>query len=289
MPAVNAWKSPLRTLKIDKLLEQVSVCAESVRTSAEALMEELILDSYSATTSMQTQLDHVLQQQKLMQMVINKAQGTGSSSWNWVVPSPVVLPSTEQPTDAHPPTMNLRDTHQGRDNVVAANDNVNILEDCKSINVALFPATRDPSELGSGLGPEATESILGSSARHTNFGPFTDSGYASLERYSGAPERNISLPQCSPGTENSSGKDDDAVTVYSATWSISENELDMYKSELVDTILDSIRSTSPDAKLVKPLSDSLPALLKAFALRLGCVGSSKAEREVMYFVHRHRL
>jgi hypothetical protein len=72
---VNAWKSPFGGWQIDKLLNAVSTCAESVRLCAEGIIEELIVGSYSASMTIQSQLGEVLRQQKIMQMSINAAHG----------------------------------------------------------------------------------------------------------------------------------------------------------------------------------------------------------------------
>ncbi|RDW79368.1 hypothetical protein BP6252_04006 [Coleophoma cylindrospora] len=62
----NAWKSPFNEWKIDNVLDEVSSCAESVRQSADDIVEELIVGTYSASMTIQSQLDEVLQQQREM-------------------------------------------------------------------------------------------------------------------------------------------------------------------------------------------------------------------------------
>ncbi len=69
------WKSPFGSWKIDKLLDSVSTCAESVRNCAADLIEELIVGNYSASINIQSQLNEVLRQQREMQMSIDAAQG----------------------------------------------------------------------------------------------------------------------------------------------------------------------------------------------------------------------
>jgi len=140
---------------------------------------------------------------------------------------------------------------------------------------------------------EIVESILGSITRETNIGNYTDSGYASLPPSGALPAP--SEKQAVPGRaaitldESAADADNDAATVYSVAWSIPEAELDTYKSELAETILKNIQSAASDSELLRTLLGSLPALLKAFALRLGSPGSNKTEREVMFFVHKHRM
>jgi hypothetical protein len=72
---VNAWKSPFGGWKIDKLLDEVSTCAESVRLCAEGIIEEMIVGNYSASMTIQSQLVEVIRQQQLMQMSIDAAHG----------------------------------------------------------------------------------------------------------------------------------------------------------------------------------------------------------------------
>ncbi|KAE8446335.1 hypothetical protein EG329_012084 [Mollisiaceae sp. DMI_Dod_QoI] len=72
---LNAWKSPFAGWQIDKLLDTVTTCAESVRLCAESIIEELIVSSYSASMNIQTQLSEVLRQQRVMQMSIDAAHG----------------------------------------------------------------------------------------------------------------------------------------------------------------------------------------------------------------------
>jgi hypothetical protein len=51
--AENVWNSPLKGLRIDRLLEEVSACAESVRVSGEGLRDDVIADN---SRSIQAQL-----------------------------------------------------------------------------------------------------------------------------------------------------------------------------------------------------------------------------------------
>ena len=81
---------------------------------------------------------------------------------------------------------------------------------------------------------------------------------------------------------------EDAATTYSVAWSVPEEELDTYKLELSESIHKNICRHVPDPELLKTLTSALPSFLRSFALRLGAPGSSKAEKEVMYFVHMHR-
>jgi hypothetical protein len=81
---------------------------------------------------------------------------------------------------------------------------------------------------------------------------------------------------------------DETATIYSRPLGLAEEQLDIYKSEFAEALAGDLQSKLPDYRRLESLFSSLPALLRAFALPLGCAGSKKAEREVMYFIHRHR-
>lgn len=71
---MNVGRSPFGGWEIDKLFEAVSFSAESVRVCAESMTEEMIVGTYSAAMNIQSQLDEVLRQQRMMQMTIEAAQ-----------------------------------------------------------------------------------------------------------------------------------------------------------------------------------------------------------------------
>lgn len=58
-------------MKIDALLDEVKACAESVRVCAEGLIEEVIVDNYAATLSIQSQLDELFRLQQEMLLSVN--------------------------------------------------------------------------------------------------------------------------------------------------------------------------------------------------------------------------
>ncbi|RGP71793.1 pfs domain [Fusarium sporotrichioides] len=81
---------------------------------------------------------------------------------------------------------------------------------------------------------------------------------------------------------------DDSTTTYSESLSIPADDLDTYKSELSDRLFQDISKINPTFDSLDTLNDALPPLLRSFALRLGSADSTKTEREVMMFVHKHR-
>ena len=142
------------------------------------------------------------------------------------------------------------------------------------------------------------------------FGPATDSGYASatLENFALAqnsqPESQIrgtedpiwshsdaGLPTVTNSMSNSSQNltelEYDVKTVYSDA-SIPGLEKESYISELANDLLSKARSEQPDSQMIQRISLSLPKLLRAFALKVGYNAPSQMHRDVMWFVHKHR-
>jgi hypothetical protein len=133
----------------------------------------------------------------------------------------------------------------------------------------------------------AQKDLLALMNSHTVHGPATDSGYASasLCQKSVANVHDADLNSSTlVATETC-----DAGTVYSGEGSISgDPELDAYQSELVDDLVNKMREFETEPETLASIFEQLPLRLKCFALRLGQPGSSKAERDVMYFVHKYR-
>jgi hypothetical protein len=58
-------------MKIDRLLDEVKTCAETVRVCAEGLIEEVMVNHYAATVSLQSQMEDVVRLQREMLLSIN--------------------------------------------------------------------------------------------------------------------------------------------------------------------------------------------------------------------------
>jgi ankyrin repeat protein len=104
--------------------------------------------------------------------------------------------------------------------------------------------------------------------------PPTDSGYAS-----GATGRN---------NISEDAQSDDIGTVYSDASSLPAWDHGSYISELANSLLHEIRSEQPDDTTLEQISQILPELLKAFALKVGHNASTQMHRDVMFFIHKHR-
>lgn len=90
------------------------------------------------------------------------------------------------------------------------------------------------------------------------------------------------------GSKAMESNDDDERTVYSEASSISEPVKENYIAELAEEIAKATRPFQPDDALER-ISEVLPHLLKAFALSLGHAKSSQTYRDIMVFLHKHRM
>lgn len=68
-------KSPFGTLKIDELLETVQTATKKVEIRADSLLGDLILDHYSVSRSIASQLEEVLRYQREMKTSLDSAHG----------------------------------------------------------------------------------------------------------------------------------------------------------------------------------------------------------------------
>lgn len=176
--------------------------------------------------------------------------------------------------------------------------------------VASHPAPRDLGTPVTGtwhegplLGPspsEAAESSLSSR------GCFTESGYVGgryrgqqVPQYHCLGQTQVILegPSLShlpdgpaiDGSKLMESKDDDEKTIHSEMSSISEPVKENYIAELAEDIARATRPFQPNKDVLERISKALPLLLKAFALSLGHASSSQMHRDVMVFLHKHRL
>ncbi|KAF4493227.1 hypothetical protein FAGAP_10655 [Fusarium agapanthi] len=106
----------------------------------------------------------------------------------------------------------------------------------------------------------------------------SDSGYESLKR------ANISEDSEETNGHLRDDASDSVSTLYSDGLSLPDADQDNYKSEFYEAIFYQINASNQS---FEPLKDTLPDLLRSFALRLGSLGSSK-DTEVMWFIHKHR-
>jgi hypothetical protein len=121
--------------------------------------------------------------------------------------------------------------------------------------------------------------------------PFTDSGYASLPNPQFSPTGPTTtkghLSKGSPAAEQDETLQDDAQTVYSTGTSIAPVRSRRYVLELAQDIYDKTRKyLTPEAWPM--LSNTLPDLIKALALKIGQEESSQMNRQIMCFVHKRQ-
>ncbi|KAM5519714.1 PFS domain-containing protein [Fusarium oxysporum f. sp. phaseoli] len=120
---------------------------------------------------------------------------------------------------------------------------------------------------------------------------FIDSAYASAS----FTNRSGKNPYDDTGVEESlHGPDgysvDDSATEYSDVSSTTFSRKRLYISELATDLYNRVSSASSNTgqSAQVSISDTLPNLLKAFALKIGYCATSQMHRDVMAFVHRHR-
>ncbi|KAE8414363.1 hypothetical protein BDV36DRAFT_299097 [Aspergillus pseudocaelatus] len=61
-----------------------------------------------------------------------------------------------------------------------------------------------------------------------------------------------------------------------------------YMSELAEDLFTKVVSWQPDAQTMERISEALPELLKAFALKVGHTAPSQMHRDIMAFIHKNR-
>ncbi|KAJ4328818.1 hypothetical protein N0V84_000605 [Fusarium piperis] len=159
--------------------------------------------------------------------------------------------------------------------------NLDLTEDASIMRFPKVPETKTagPSDVGS-MTDLAHNEI------------WTESGYGSWGKNTAPTSVGDSFPKQQPTEfdphQQYSDDEDDVATVYSVAASVPEDDLETYKSELSEALSKAIHPHIPDEEQRESLASLLPTLLQSFALRLGCPGSSKVEKEIMYFVHKHR-
>nr|AFT91405.1 hypothetical protein [Aspergillus rugulosus] len=91
------------------------------------------------------------------------------------------------------------------------------------------------------------------------------------------------------GSQVMESNDDDEKTIYSEASSISEPVKEAYIAELAEDLAKGTRPFQPNKEVLERISQVLPMLLRTFALSLGHEESSQMHRDVMVFLHKHRM
>ena len=81
---------------------------------------------------------------------------------------------------------------------------------------------------------------------------------------------------------------DEVGTVYSDTSSLPAFEEETYISALADDLFSKAGSEQHDDQIIRRISETLPGLLQAFALKVGYSAPTQKHRDVMFFVHKYR-
>lgn len=122
-----------------------------------------------------------------------------------------------------------------------------------------------------------------------------DSGYASASRY----DATIVPESIAHGNDMEDSQDlasdfhtkqdyEDLATEYSVASNLNDDRFSIYKDELADNLSRGLEPLDLDMKTREHIADVMPGLLKQFALRVGQGSTEKAERELMFFVHKYR-
>jgi hypothetical protein len=130
--------------------------------------------------------------------------------------------------------------------------------------------------------------------------PYTDSGYASgghkqrtflEDDFQKPPQLGEMTSSDIPDSQNWESGEYDARTIYgpSDTSSLPHTAHDKYISDLALDIFNVLKESWSDRKTLERICDELPDLLCGFALKMGYHGQTQIERDISYFVQRHRL
>ena len=125
----------------------------------------------------------------------------------------------------------------------------------------------------------------------------SDSGYQSMKRDTkeylptGVPEEGLIQANVKEAEQciSESPTDHDTMTVFSGASSMPADDLNDWKAELIRKLYNDLCLADATSESMQGLDDAVVStLVRSFALRMGSVGSSKAEREIMLFVYRNR-
>ncbi|VUC36652.1 unnamed protein product [Clonostachys rosea] len=132
-------------------------------------------------------------------------------------------------------------------------------------------------------------SCKGDEVQQTSTAYDTDSGYASASLLESEMDRSKygDQPIIQP-VQDGEEDIDDTSTEYSVTLTTPFPKVEAYISELAGYLSDKTRSLNVDQETLDRVSESLPELLKAFALKIGHQAPSQIHRDVMVFVHKYR-
>ena len=117
----------------------------------------------------------------------------------------------------------------------------------------------------------------------------TDSGYASLRKTVDEKRGLDTDPQRADVEQTTIIPEfDDAATEYTNADSVGTWKRESYILDFAEDLFEKILDLQPDPEDVERISELLPDLLKAFALKLGFQAPMPVYRDVMYFVHKYR-
>jgi hypothetical protein len=110
----------------------------------------------------------------------------------------------------------------------------------------------------------------------------TDSGYGSLDRYK------IDLSWPGDRIQDFQDEFSDTTSVYSDTSDASDFREKGYIHEFADFLFKKVSNIQLAGDTLEHVTENLPAILKAFALRVGLNAPTQMHRDIMFFVHKYR-
>lgn len=165
-----------------------------------------------------------------------------------------------------------------------------------------LPTLRAPTPPQEGDSDESMDLSIEDPPGLFQIGALTDSGYASTNfdkhghfqstsdarlGFPGVSEHDLTerfeTPPTYDSLEMTAGR-----TVYSDTSSIAPLRKESYISLFSEELFLNLVSWQPDAQAMERISEALPELLRAFALKIGHNAPSQIHRDVMVFIHKNR-
>ncbi|PNP78573.1 hypothetical protein FNYG_08085 [Fusarium nygamai] len=116
--------------------------------------------------------------------------------------------------------------------------------------------------------------------------PYTDTGYASCANQAAISNALSKVRELISATRQDADEED-ARTTYSAATSVDAGNAQDYISDLSHHIHTNLQHYTDYAGKLE-LCRSLPELVKALAIKIGCESPSQLNRDIMYFIHKHQ-
>ncbi|KAI1347988.1 hypothetical protein F5Y01DRAFT_229273 [Xylaria sp. FL0043] len=227
------------------------------REEKERRLREVILSERESGTRFATNWDDMLLSQQLIQ---NERQPS------WMA---AVYPANTQPRQSESRQTNASTVPWHSTEAFAIDDSVS--------NPATDKYLQPDKPL---MSKEKSQKNIEKCHRQTDYDPSpSDSGYATLSHDSRTQVNKL---------DHDNRSDDDVQTVYTEVSGHFDVRTESYVETFADELFTKIGGMQLSADMVQKISDSLPTLLKALALTIGSQNKTKAQRDLMVFIHKQR-